>query len=179
MTPAEVEVLLLKLSLVNAAKKTFDSFPNWETVTDRSSSSLHYTTALRLDDALGGGVSLRLVTPTTGWEKEIYGQIEVAIPGARSSLRLGPIEWGPKRQHRNSANAPYPHRFKTLSDRWHPFDLNQPLGIRVFQQAEAGVAVALPRAISSFSDYIALCAELWNCPDATRIPPPPWSRTLF
>lgn len=179
MTPAEVETLLLKLSLVNAAKKTFDSFSDWATVTDRSSSALHYVVALRLDGVLGGGASMRLVTPTNGWEKEVYGQIEIALPGTRSSLRLGPIEWGPKRQHRNPANAPAPHSLKTVGDRWHPFDLNQPLGIRVFQQFDSGVAVPLPRAISSFSDYIVLCAELWNCPDATRIPPPPWSRTLF
>lgn len=179
MTPAEADALLARLGTVNGAAKSFDAFPNWEIVTDRSSSALHYVTALRIDGALGGGVSLRLVTPISAWEQDVYGQISVAVPGARSQLRLTPIEWRPRREHRNPDRAPEPHRLISVKDRWHPFDLNRPLGIRVFQQADPGVAVPLPRAISSFSDYIALCAELWNCPDATRIPAPPWSRTLF
>jgi hypothetical protein len=179
VTEAQIEALLARLSAVNAAAKSFDSFPDWNAVTDRTSTTLQYVVAVRLEGALGGGVSIRLITPMTGWDNDVYGQIEVAVPQARSSLRLAPIEWGPKREHRNSANAPADHRFKTLTDRWHPFELNLPLGIRVFQQAEVGVAVMLPRAISTFKDYTALCAELWNCPDANRIPPPPWSRTLI
>lgn len=179
MTPQQADALLARLEVVNAAEKSFDAFPDWETVTDRTSSSLHYAPALKLEGTLGGGVSIRLVTPTTGWECEVYGQISVTIPGSRSCLRLNPIEWRPRREHRNAATAPAPHAMKTLRDRWHPFDLNRPLGIRVFQQAEIGVATPLPRAISTFLDYIGLCAELWNCNDVNRIPPPPWSQTLL
>lgn len=179
MSPAEEDRLLRRLEEVAAAEKTFDAAENWVALTDKSSSVLQYRVSLRIDGVLQGDVSLRLTTPLRAWEEDVYGQIGVGIPGSKTELRLNPVEWRPRRKHSNPASANPPLDLLTLSDRWHPFEHNKVLGIKVFRQDQPGIAAPLPRAISSFTDYIDLCAELWNCPDTTRIPAPPWSRDLF
>lgn len=83
------------------------------------------------------------------------------------------------REHRNAGDAPGAHRFAVLRDRWHPFELNRERPLAVFTQSEPGVIAPLPRAIESFSEYVHLCAELWNCPDMPGVPPPPWARVLL
>lgn len=176
---AQIQELLTRLYDANLTSKTLDETPRWEKVRDRQSVKLEYRAALRMDGNLGGGVSVRLQTPENGWEDDLYGQIEIRRPGMRSALRLNPVEWRPLREHRNPPDAPEPYRLKILRDRWHPFELNQPLGIDVFTQSKPGIAAPLPRAVSSFSDYIDLCAELWRLPELREIPAPPWSKQLF
>jgi hypothetical protein len=163
------------LAEIDAAEKSFDAWSEWSRETDRNTTRLHYRTALRVGGVLGGGVLLHIHTPEEQWDSDVYGQITVTTR-ASVTLRLNPIEWRPIREHRNRADAPANHRFKTLSDRIHPFALNRRYGVGVFRQWDQGVAVEFPRAITRFEDYLKLCAEIWNCPDVEDIPPPPWSR---
>jgi len=118
------------------------------------------------------------MTPQDTWDEEVYGQIEVRMPGI-SHLRLNPVEWRPLRYHDNPPDAPAAHQFVRLWDRWHPFDLNRPLGIRAFQQTRSGVAIPLLRAVTTFSEYTHLCADIWRCPDLLGLRPPPWSKQLI
>lgn len=97
----------------------------------------------------------------------------------RAHLRLLPVEWRPRRQHRNPASASNDLKLLTLVDRWHSFEDNAPLGINGFNQTQTGIARDLPRAISSFSDYLNLASEIWKLPDLRTIAPPPWSKTLL
>lgn len=178
---AEFEAhIIAHLRAVCEAEKTFDSPVDWSPVKDnRGNERLYLKGALRLGGQLGGGVSLFISTPRDDWENDVYGQIEVRQPGIRAHLRVLPIEWRPRREHRNPATAPAELRMVTLSDRWHDFDDNAACGINGFNQTQTGIARGLPRAISSFSDYLTLASEIWKLPDLRTIDPPPWSRTLF
>ena len=168
------------LRAVSLAEKTFDSPVDWKPIKDsRGQERLYLRGALRLDGQLGGGVSLLISTPRTDWERDVYGQLEVRRPGIRAHLRLLPVEWRPRRQHRNPASASDDLKLLTLVDRWHSFEDNAPLGINGFNQTQTGIARDLPRAISSFSDYLNLASEIWKLPDLRTIAPPPWSKTLL
>lgn len=178
MNTYQNEQILEFLETVSRAEKSFDSLPAWEEYKDRTSGKLRYATAIQLNGVLGGGISIRITTPKETWEEDVYGQIEVRPARMKRSLRVDPIEWRPLRPHTNSPAAPPPHSFQQYSDRWHPFDLNKPFGIGVFNQSDKGVAVPFPRAISSFSEYLDLCSDIWKCPDVKEIPTPPWSPQL-
>lgn len=118
-------------------------------------------------------------TPESAWERDVYGHIEIAHPELSRPVRIIPVEWRPLHPHDNRGRGPPEHRFRTLTDRWHPFDINAPLGIDVFLQAAVGIAVPLPREIANFSEYCNLCAELWNCPDVRLVPAPEWREDLL
>lgn len=171
--------ILERLKFVADARKSFDTVPKWEPIPYRSGRLLILVVALRLDGILRGGVQLRLKTPEDTWEDDVYGQIEVRLPAGRRSLRLNPVEWRPMRHHDNPPNAPNPHRNQRLWDRWHPFDLNEPYGLRCFDQTSSGIAVPLPREVGSFNEYTDLCSSLWHCPDLIGLTPPPWTRDLI
>lgn len=180
MDPEFEAQILEQLAAVCAADKAFDSPVDWIAVKDnRGQERLYLRGALRLGGILGGGVTLFISTPRYDWERDVYGQLEVRRPGLRSHLRLLPVEWRPRRQHRNPATASASLRLLTLGDRWHDFADNAPLGINGFNQTQTGIARDLPRAISSFSDYLNLAADIWKIPDLRTIAPPPWSKTLF
>lgn len=170
--------ILDRLRFVDEAKKSFDATPTWEIVPNRTSTKLSLIVALRLNGTLRGGVSIRITTPADAWEEDVYGHIEVRLPGSNRALRLNPVEWRPLRYHDNPAKAPPPHRNQRLWDRWLPFDLNASYGLHAFDQSGCGIAVPLPDAIGNFSQYTDICARLWKCPDMMGLSPPPWTRTL-
>jgi hypothetical protein len=122
---------------------------------------------------------MRLVTPSDAWEADVYGHIEVRLPGVIRTLRLIPVEWRPLRYHDNPPNAPAAHRNLRLWDRYMPIDLNAPLGLGAFDQSAPGIAVDLPRAPANFKEYTDLCSDLWKCPDLLGLQPPPWARELL
>ena len=121
---------------------------------------------------------MRLATPTDAWEQDVYGHIEVRLPGVSRTLRLNPVEWRPLRYHDNPPNASAAHRNQRLYDRHLPFVLNAPLGLGPFDQSSAGIAVELPRAPANFQEYTDLCSDLWICPDLLGLEPPPWMRNI-
>lgn len=164
---------------MHAARKDFDSKPDWVERENREGVRLTLTVPLLLDGEFGGGVEALLSTPKGAWEEDLYGQITVRHPAKSLNLRVCPVEWRPLKTHDNSGDAPKDLRFQTLSDRFHPFDLNKALSLEVFAQRARGIAAPLPRAIASFSDYIDLCADLWNCPNMRSVPPPPWAKVLL
>ena len=167
------------LRYVAEAKKSFDSTPRWEALPNsRQSSSHQLLVAVRLNGILRGGVQLRLITPAKVWEEDVYGQIEVKLPGSTRWLRLTPVEWRPLHRHDNPSNAPTAHRQVGLFDRWFPFEINAAYGMQAFDQSGPGIAVPLPREPTSFSEYANLCADLWVCADLYELPPPPWARTM-
>ena len=168
-----------RLRFIAEAKKAFDSTPKWEPITHRASQRLVMVVALRLNGVLRGGVSLRLRTPIAAWDEDVYGQIEVRLPGMNRPLRLNPIEWRPRRYHDNPASSPPAHRNQRLWDRWHPFDLNALHGMQGFDQSGGGIAVPLPHIPASFSEYANLCASLWVCSDMYDLPPPPWTDEML
>lgn len=167
-----------RLAEVQAAIKSFDHTPSWETVTDRDNTRLCVHAALRLNGRLGGGVFVRIQTPQGSWERDVYGQIEVQRP-SKGCWRIDPIEWAPTRSHTNRRDTASEHRLVTLTNRVHPFALNRRYGLAVFEQKEPGVAVDFPREITRFEEYLDLCAEVWNFPDLKGLPPPKWTRELF
>lgn len=171
--------ILARLDQVHQAEKSFDSPPIWVQSQERTSAILSCQVSLRLNGILTGGASIRIRTPLNCWEEDVYGQIEVRLFGLRRQLRLSPVEWKPMREHRNPATAPEELRYLILEDRYHPYELNRPLGVNVFYQTLTGVAAPLPQTIANFQDYASLCAEIWNCPDMGSVPPPPWSRSLI
>jgi len=174
MTREQEAGLLAYLAAIAPAPKSFDSIASWRVIQDRTSPILECLVSLKID-GVARGVRARFRTPQALWEQEAYAQIEVVSPLVRGALRIMPIEWRPRRSHRNPAAAPDHLRLLTLTDRWHPTPENLPLGIGVFAQYDVGIAAPLPRAIATFEDYLALCAELWNCPDALHVPNPPWT----
>src|SRR5580692_12931750 len=93
--------ILDRRRFIAEAKKSFDSKPNWETVKHRLSNRLSLIVALRLNRVLRGGVSIRISTPSDVWEEDVYGHVEVRLPGVDRSLRINPIEWKPLRYHDN------------------------------------------------------------------------------
>ncbi len=141
-----------RLRFIAEAKKAFDSKPRWEPTPHRSSQRLTLVVALRLNGVLRGGVSIRLRTPIDAWEENVYGQIEVRLPGMNRLLRLNPVEWRPRRYHDNPSTAPAVHRNQRLWDRYHPFDLNAAHGMQGFDQSGGGIAVPLPSVPDSFSE---------------------------
>jgi hypothetical protein len=175
----QTRAILDGLRFVAEAKKSFDSVPSWTEVPSRLSSRQSLVVALRLDGVLRGGASLRIVTPTDAWEEDVYGQIEVRLPGVTRALRLHPIEWKPLRHHDNPPDAPPAHRNQRLWDRHYPFELNAPFGLGAFDQSTSGIATELPRAPSNFKEYTDLCSDLWICPDLLGLPPPRWTRTML
>jgi len=171
--------ILDRLRFIAEAKKAFDSKPIWKKEKYRSSIRLSLIVALRLNGVLRGGVSIRISTPSDVWEEDVYGHVEVRLPGVNRSFRINPIEWKPLRYHDNPSQASAPHRNQRLWDRWLPFDLNAPRGLHSFDQTGCGIAVPLPRALSNFSDYTDLCSTLWLCPDMMGLPAPPWARRML
>jgi len=166
-----------RLNFIAEAKKSFDSEPVWELAPHRFAQRLTMVVALRLNNILRGGVSLRMRTPVDAWEEDVYGHIEVKLPGATRLLRLLPIEWRPAHYHDNPPNSPDVHRNQRLWDRWHPFDLNAEYGFQSFDQSGAGIAV--PFQANSFTEYTDFCATVWRCSDLYDLPAPPWTRTLI
>lgn len=178
MDRTQAEQLLARLEAVSSCDKTFDATEKWVEIHEREAGRLIFRVALRLNGVLGGGVYARLTTPKLGWDEDVYGHLEVQRLDHRSCLRLLPIEWRPYSPHQNTGAAPSHLRLLSIEDRWHPFDLNKPLGIEVFQQTKTGVAAPFPRAINSFQEYLDFCADVWKCPDVRSIPVPPWSKLL-
>lgn len=168
-----------RLRFVADTKKSFDSEPTWRSAPNRSSDRLTLVVALRLQGVLRGGVSIRLATPRDVWEEDVYGHIEVRLPGVSRSLRLNPVEWRPLRHHDNPPDAPLAHRSQRLWSRWLPFEVNALYGAGAFDQSASGIATPLPREPAAFSEYADLCADLWRCPDLLGLAPPPWARTLL
>ena len=168
-----------RLRFISEARKAFDSKPKWELTPYRASQRLVMIVALKLNGVLKGGVSLRLRTPVNSWEEDVYGQLEVKLPGMNRALRLNPVEWRPKRYHDNPSSGPQAHRNERLWDRWHPFELNVMHGMQGFDQSGGGIAVPLPSVPGSFSEYADLCASLWICNDMYEVPPPPWTRDML
>lgn len=166
-----------RLASIQSSVKSFDDWPEWEVSPGRKP-MLHYRAPLQIDGSLSSAI-IHLATPQAAWDAEIYGQIEVPRPGSRSSWRIDPIEWNPGSEHSNPPYAPADLRFITLRDRYHPFSLNRRFGLAVFEQSKPGVAVEFPRAITTFTEYCDLCAEIWNCADMRDVPPPIWSKTLL
>ena len=171
--------ILDRLRFIAEAKKTFDVTPRWSLSPSRSRGRLTLVVALRLDGVLRGGTSVRLATPNDAWEEDVYGHIEVRLPGVSRPLRLNPIEWRPLRPHDNPPDAPPALRSQRLWDRWLPFEINAPYGAGAFDQSTSGIAVPLPREPSDFSEYTDLCADLWRCPDLLGLEPPPWAGALL
>lgn len=171
--------ILKRLRDVSEARKSFDTAPEWRVSQNRRTDRLNLIALIRLNDVLFRGVSIRLATPVDAWEEDVYGHVEVRLPGVQRALRVSPVEWKPFRYHDNPATSPPPHRNQRLWDRWHPFDLNAPLGIGVFDQSACGIAVPLPRDPATFLEYADLCADLWRCPDMIGLTPPPWARTML
>ena len=79
--------ILDRLRFIAEATKTFDANPMWEEVPSRLSPRLSLVVAIRLDGILRGGVSLRFATPKHMWEEDVYGHIEVRLPGVVRTLR--------------------------------------------------------------------------------------------
>jgi hypothetical protein len=121
---------------------------------------------------------MRLDTPSEAWESDVYGQIEVRLPGVSRTLRVDPIEWKPLHYHDNPPNAPPVHRHQRLWDRILPFEVNAQFGLGAFDQSSPGIATELPRAPANFREYTDLCSDLWKCPDLLGLDPPPWVRKL-
>jgi hypothetical protein len=167
------------LSRVARAAKAFDGRPTWRRQPGRGTEVWMLTVALRLDDLLAGGASVRLKTPTQVWEEDVYGHVEVRVIGIPRAFRLDPIEWRPLAPHTNPPDAPDDLGSMVLFDRHHPAALNLLLGMSVLQQTAPGVAVPLPRDITTFREYVNLCAEAWNFPDMRTIEPPEWKPTLL
>ena len=63
MKPSEEEALLARLAELAAAPKSFDAAHSWEVITDRASTRLCCTVALRIGGVLGGGVAVMIKTP--------------------------------------------------------------------------------------------------------------------
>lgn len=173
------EKIFAALRYISAARKSFDTKPNWKTIENNRFSFIHQVIIpIRLDGILRDGVQIRILTPAKVWEEDVYGQLEMRLPGVRRSLRLNAVEWRPLRPHGNPADGPAAHRRETLFDRWYPFEINAQHGMQAFDQNGAGIAVPLPREPTNFSEYANLCADLWVCPDMYDLPPPPWARTM-
>lgn len=174
---ARESAIIERLAEIQAAVKSFDAPPSWESYEVKSTTRLRLHAPIRLNGRLGGGVFVRITTPATSWESDVYGQIEVQKP-AKGAWRVDPVEWRPLRPHTNGRDAPAGHRLVTLIDRIHPFPLNRRYGLQVLEQGAVGVAVDFPRAVSTFEEYLALCSETWNFPDLKGIAPPQWTRLL-
>lgn len=168
---------------VARAHKSFDCKPDtrpaWRRQPARGAEIWTLTCGLRLNGALAGGAMIRLKTPTDVWEEDVYGHVEVRIPGVPRACRIDPIEWRPLGPHTNPPDAPEGLGLMTLFDRHHPSHLNRPLGVAVLHQTATGIAAPLPRDITTFAEYVHLCAEVWNCPDMRSIEAPEWKPTLF
>ena len=165
MTTLQAGPIIARLRYIAEAKKSFDAIAKWELTRNRSSHRLSLVVALRLNGILRGGVSIRLATPSDAWEEDVYGHIEVRLPGASRTLRLNPIEWRPLRPHDNPPSAPPAHRNQRLYDRWLPFEINENFGLAAFDQSGPGIAVPLPHVPRTFSEFTDLCSSLWLCPD--------------
>jgi len=169
---------LSRLAAISQAPKSFDSWPEWEVSEGRTTPILHFRAPLRIDGLLGP-VIVHLTTPQAAWEDEMIGQVEVRRPTGRSSWGLDTIEWNPRNPHSNPPGAPAELRFLTLTDRMHPFALNRRLGLDAIEQKVKRIGVEFPRAITTFTEYCDLCAEVWHCPDMRDVPPPTWFKKLF
>lgn len=178
MRADQERALLDRLAEICSAEKSFDGPVAWESYESKTTTRLRIEAPLRLDGKLGGGAFLRITTPGTAWESDVYGQIEVQKP-AKGRWRLDPIEWRPLKPHTNGPDTPSEHRFKTLTDRIHPFSLNRRYGLKVLDQGTPGVAVEFPRAVSKFEEYLELCSEVWNFPELRKLPPPQWTMLLL
>lgn len=180
MTPDQVDRFFNHLDHVDAASKELDALPTWELVTHRPSGNLLWQAAVRLNGRLGGGASILLSTPVGVWENDLYGQITVrSADTLNKAARLNPIEWRPRRRHTNPPAQAEEHSLQTLDDRWHPYDINRPLGPDVFLQKCPGIAVPLPASVIDFVTYLDFCGQVWKCPSIKEVPPPPWSPQMI
>ncbi|MFO1147763.1 MAG: hypothetical protein U1E62_05235 [Alsobacter sp.] len=170
--------ILAQLGRISASPKSFDARGKWKRIVKRDRVSLQYDAPLSVDGRLEAGTSLMISAWEDAWEEDIYAQI-TASPFRTRSCRIDPVEWRPLHDHQNSFSGGSPYAGLTLSDRWHPFGLNAPLGIATFQQRASGIAVPLPEPISNFDEMMVLCSRLWHFPDLTTIEPPPWSKPLL
>jgi hypothetical protein len=170
--------ILDRLAYIAGETKRFDAEPRWVRITSRQSERWSLVVGLRVAGALIGA-SVRIVTPVDAWEEDVYGHIEVRLSSFSYAFRVDALEWRPLRPHDNPAGAPFPHGGQRLFDRHHPFDLNRPLGLRVFRQGCTGIAVPLPATIGSFTDYADMCSNVWKCPDMMGLTPPEWSRPML
>lgn len=179
MTPEQAERFFEHLDMVDAAAKQLDGLPKWEKVFNRISGTLNWTVSVRLNGRLGGGASVRLSTPLSVWEKDVYGQIEIRSAHTLNKVaRLNPVEWRPIKPHRNPKIDDDEHSLATYLDRWHPYSLNKALDPDVFFQKKTGVALPLPQNVTTFAEYLNFCGQVWKCPSIQDIPPPPWSPQL-
>jgi hypothetical protein len=180
VSPELVERILAHLDFVDEVEKEVDSISDWQLIEHRPTGSLQWQSAVRLSGRLGGGAAVRLMTPADVWEKDVYGHIEVRPPvHPQRMLRINPVEWRPRRSHRNPNWGPEEHRLETYRDRWHPYNENRMGGIEVFLQSKTGLALPLPAPIASFSQYLHVCSKIWKCPNLKDVPPPPWSPSLL
>lgn len=167
------------LDRVDRTPKELDAMPEWTLKTDRLSGRLMWHTAVKLNGRLGGGVSIRLTTPTAAWERDVYGHTEVVSPATLNrQVRINPVEWKPMRAHRNPPFDNDDHSLATYLDRWHPYELNRSLNPDTFFQKSTGIALPLPVEVDTFSDYLHFCGTVWKCPSIERVPTPPWSPQL-
>ncbi|MEA3533684.1 hypothetical protein [Rhizobium sp. CC-YZS058] len=179
MTPEQTDRFFAHLDLVDAAEKTVDFFSEWQLLLQRTTGTLQWTTSLRLGGTLGGGVSVRLITPADVWERDVYGHIEVRSAATFGrAIRINPVEWRPRRPHHNPRYADEEHSLATYLDRWHPYAVNRRQAVAVFLQHQPGIAFPLPETITSFEAYLLFCSQVWKCSDIKDVPPPPWSPQL-
>lgn len=179
MTPEQVERFFQHLDMVNDADKELDSIPKWEKQFHRPSGTLHWSASVRLNGRLGGGASVRLNTPLSAWERNVYGQLEVTSAATTNkTVRLNPVEWRPLKPHFNPKLEDEEHSLATYLDRWHPYPLNRGRDVAVFSQYRPGVALPLPPNVTTFTEYLNFCGQVWKCPSIEDVPPPPWSPQL-
>ncbi|MBX4911218.1 MULTISPECIES: hypothetical protein [Rhizobium] len=179
MTPEQLARFFDHLDMVDAADKELDSVVDWEKILHRPSGTLQWTTSVRLNGRLGGGASVRLTTPASVWESNVYGQIEIrsAATGNRT-VRLNPVEWKPLKPHHNPRIDNEEHSLATYYDRWHPYPMNRGLDVDIFFQKKIGIALPLPQNVTTFAEYLYFCGQVWKCPSMKDVPPPPWSPQL-
>jgi len=85
------------LDKVHDAQKEIDSIPQWELKPDRQRGRLTWLAAVKLNGILGGGVSVRIVTPADMWERDVYGHIEInSVETLGKTARIIPVEWRPR-----------------------------------------------------------------------------------
>ena len=172
--------ILDRLRFIARGQKSFDSTPAWDEIPCRATSRLLLVVALRLNGTRRGGVSLRLATPADAWEEDVYGHIEVRLPGFNSHAPSDPVEWlSPYRYRDNPPSAPPAHRSQRLWDRWLPLEINAQFSLAAFDQSANAIAVPLPRALANFSEYVLICAPIFGSLILLGLAPPPWSKRII
>ena len=164
MTDAEV---IAHLARVAASEKTFDSEPRWVERHHREGVRLDLAVALRLDGVLGGGaLSSYLLRKALGARsvrayKVESGQEEKTFPAL--SDRMASAEAASKPGRRACVNSDFLELLRSLASffRCEP----KPPPSRHSRPDAQGSLRPLPRVESiSFSDFVPLCGDVWNCP---------------